>query len=188
MLDLVKGEKLDITKGTNITKIKVALGWDAADSAGGVTCDLDAAVFVRNAAGKITSAKDVVYFKALNHPSGAISHSGDELTGGKVGDDEVITFDLEKVPTGLDRLSIVINIFDALKKGQNFGQVKKAFARIDNAEDGAVLGRLDLTEDHSKWTALHVGDVYRHNGEWRFDSVAVGKAYGSLNDFLNEWS
>lgn len=186
-LNLSKGERLDITKGTDVTKINVALGWDAAPS-GNETCDLDASVFGRDANGKVTSIADVVYFKQLKHPSGAIVHSGDELTGSKAGDDEVISFDLAKIPANIHRASIVVNIYDAARKRQNFGQVKNAFARIDDAVTGETRGKFDLTENYSGFTAIHVGDVYRFEGEWRFEATGQGKNHTDLNGFLQEWA
>ncbi len=194
MINLQKGDRLELTKGTSITVIKAALGWDAETAPGKPTCDLDASVFCRDANDKILSKTDILYFgspkdtnKKPHIYSGALLHSGDDLTGSSPGDDETITFDLAKIPANVVRASIVINIYDAVNKGQKFGLVKNAFVRIDDAA-GNVLGKYDLTEDYSRFTAIHVGDVYRHNNEWKFSAVGEGKMHGDLNGFLTEWS
>ena len=58
-LVLTKGETLDLTKTDNsLTKLRVGLGWDTADT--GAAFDLDARAFLLNADGKTRSDKDVV--------------------------------------------------------------------------------------------------------------------------------
>ncbi|EFF8885850.1 TPA: tellurium resistance membrane protein TerD, partial [Enterobacter hormaechei] len=38
--------------------------------------------------------------------------------------------------------------------------------------------RYDLTEDASTETAMLFGELYRHNGEWKFRAVGQGYAGG----------
>ena len=39
---------------------------------------------------------------------------------------------------------------------------------------GQELIRYDLEEDFSIETAVVVGELYRHNGEWKFNAVGSG--------------
>ena len=43
-----------------------------------------------------------------------------------------------------------------------------------NPENGEELIRYDLTEDYSIETALIIAELYRHNGEWKFNAVGAG--------------
>ena len=38
----------------------------------------------------------------------------------------------------------------------------------------AVFRRFDLAEDFSIETAVVVGELYRHNGEWKFNAIGSG--------------
>ena len=57
---------------------------------------------------------------------------------------------------------------------QNFGQVSNAFIRIVDHSTGTELIRYDLAEDFSIETAIVVGELYRHNGEWKFNAIGSG--------------
>jgi tellurium resistance protein TerD len=182
-LILVKGQKVDLTKSNpGLQKIAVGLSWDLQD---GVTFDLDAFAIPVNAAGKMHS--HILYFgsakDAAGKPSllgGALHHSGDNLTGAGDGDDEIITVDVSTLPADCDKVVFGINIYNA-KAGQNFGQVKAAFARVfDATAPTESILKYDLNEDFSSKTAIIVGEIYRKDGEWKFSAIGEGKD-GDLN-------
>ena len=81
-INLTKGQKVDLTKGTpGLTKLMVGLGWDVNAFDSGDNFDLDAAAFLLGENGKITRTEDFVFYGNLQHPSGAVEHLGDNLTG-----------------------------------------------------------------------------------------------------------
>ncbi len=173
-INLEKGARADITKGTGIKKIRIGLGWDA-NAPGGAPFDLDAMVFALNKDGKCATKEDFVFFNNLKHPSGSIVHSGDNLTGAGDGDDEVISIDLDKVPASIEKIAIAIVIFKATERHENFGMVKNAFARVINADDNKEIMKYDLAEDYSTSTTVIVGEIYRKDGEWKFSAIGEGK-------------
>lgn len=174
-INLDKGENIDLTKGNaNLKSIRIGLGWDTNLYDGGHQFDLDASVFVTDENDKCQSDKDFVYYKNLVHPSGAITHSGDNKDGNGEGDDETIFMDLQKVPASCEKVYVVATIHDAVNRGQNFGQVNNAYIRIVNEDTNEEIGRYDLVEDFSIETALVVGEVYRHKGEWKFKAIGSG--------------
>ena len=56
--------------------------------------------------------------------------------------------------------------------------VSNAYIRVLNADGGAEIARYDLSEDASTETAMTFGDLYRHNGEWKFKAIGQGFAGG----------
>jgi tellurium resistance protein TerD len=72
----------------------------------------------------------------------------------------------------------VVTIHDADARKQNFGQVSKASVRIVNKDNNQEVTRYDLSEDASIETAMIFGEIYRHNGEWKFKAVGQGYAGG----------
>ncbi|MTI81296.1 MAG: TerD family protein [Firmicutes bacterium] len=174
-ISLAKGQKVDLTKSNpGLTNIFVGLGWDVNQYDGGQDFDLDTAAFLLNKEGKVVSDNAIIFYNNLKDASGAIVHSGDNLTGEGEGDDEVINIDLSKVPAEVEKIAFTITIHDAAARNQNFGQVSNAFARIVNAGNKEELIRYDLSEDYSIETALVVAELYRHNGEWKFSAVGAG--------------
>lgn len=174
-ISLAKGQKVDLTKGNpSLSKIMIGLGWDVNSFDSGTTFDLDAAAFMLNGQGICVNDHDFVFYNNLKHPSGSCSHMGDNLTGEGDGDDEQIQVDLKKVPENIGKISFTVTIHDAQAKGQNFGQVSNAFIRIVDETTGSEVLRFDLGEDFSIETAVVVGELYRYNGEWKFNAIGSG--------------
>lgn len=82
------------------------------------------------------------------------------------------------MPESIKSLFITVTIHDADSRRQNFGQVRNAFVRLVNHETGQEVLRFDLSEDYSTETAMVFGEVYRHNGEWKFRAIGQGYAGG----------
>lgn len=174
-ISLQKGQKVDLTKGNpGLTKIMVGLGWDTNKYDGGHDFDLDAAAFLTDESGKVTSDLDFVFYNNLKHQSGSVEHQGDNLTGEGEGDDEQIMVDLSKVPQNIAKIAFTVTIHDADVRGQNFGQVSNAFIRVVNDATGVELIRYDLGEEFSIETAVVVGELYRHGQEWKFNAIGSG--------------
>ena len=174
-VSLKKGQKVDLTKGNpNLSKILVGLGWDTNKYDGGSDFDLDAAAFLLGANGKVTSDADFVFYNNLKHASGSVQHLGDNLTGAGEGDDEQIKIDLSKVPANIDKIDFTVTIHEAEARKQNFGQVSNAFIRVVDEANNKELIRYDLGEDFSIETAVVVGEIYRNNGEWKFNAIGSG--------------
>ncbi len=187
-VSLTKGQKVDLTKGNpSLKKITVGLGWDVNRYDGGYDFDLDAAAFLLGANGKVTGDEDFVFYNQLKHPSGSVEHMGDNLTGAGEGDDEEIRIDLSKVPANIEKIDFTVTIYEGQERRQTFGQVENAYIRVVDEATGKELIRYDLGEDFSIETAVVVGEIYRKNGEWRFNAIgsgwegglaALGKNYG----------
>ena len=188
-INLQKGQKIDLTKGgSGLKSVMVGLGWDEAPQTGGLkalfgvkkaaSIDCDASVILCGLDGRVVDPNNVngtlIYFGNLRHPSGAIQHMGDNLTGGGDGDDEQIMVDLQAIPANIGKLVFVVNIYDARTKGQHFGMINNAFIRLVDMSNRTEICRFNLTENYSGMTGLVVGEIYRKNGEWKFNAIGQG--------------
>lgn len=174
-INLSKGQKVDLTKGNaGLKSIMVGLGWDVNAFDSGSDFDLDAAAFMCGSNGKCPTEKEFVFYGNLEHGSGSVKHMGDNLTGEGDGDDEQILIDLSKVPSNVEKIAFTVTIYDADQRRQNFGQVSNAYIRIVDDVTNTELIRYDLGEDFSIETAVVVGELYRHNGEWKFNAIGSG--------------
>lgn len=174
-ISLKKGQKVSLTKGNpGLTKVVVGLGWDVNQFDTGGDFDLDAAAFLLTDAGKISKSEDFVFYGNLKHPSGGVEHMGDNLTGAGDGDDEQIKINLSMVPESISKVAFTATIYEPEARRQNFGQVNNAYIRIFNEETGEELLRYDLGEDFSIETAVVFGELYKNNGEWKFNAIGSG--------------
>ena len=139
-VSLEKGQKVDLTKGNSgLSKIIVGLGWDAVAHTGAkglfssllgkstVDVDCDASVLMLDENNKLQGVSNLIYFGNLKSKDGSVTHTGDNLTGEGEGDDEVILVDLSKVPKNFKKLLFIVNIYDCIKRRQDFGMIKNAF-------------------------------------------------------------
>ena len=152
----------------------VGLGWDVNQFDTGADFDLDTSAFLAGANGKCPTEKEFIFYGNLEHASGAVKHMGDNLTGEGDGDDEQIEVDLSLVPANIEKIAFTVTIYDAENRHQNFGQVSNAYCRIVDENTNEELIRFDLGEDFSIETAVVVGELYKHNGEWKFNAIGSG--------------
>ncbi|NHM29228.1 TerD family protein [Neobacillus terrae] len=178
-INLSKGQRIDLTKtNPGLTKVIIGLGWDTNHYDGGQDFDLDASAFLADLNGKVVNDEDFIFYNNLVHPSGSVEHTGDNRTGEGDGDDEQVKIDFSKVPSHVHKIAITVTIHDATQRNQNFGQVSNAFARVVDEESGREILRFDLGEDFSVETAVVICELYRHNGEWKFNAVGSGFSGG----------
>lgn len=174
-ISLQKGQKVSLTKDNpGLTNVVVGLGWDVNQFDTGGDFDLDSAAFLLADSGKVSRQEDFVFFGNLSHPSGSVVHMGDNLTGAGDGDDEQIKINLTMVPANITKIAIVVTIYNAEERRQNFGQVNNAFIRIYNEATGEEMLRYDLGEDFSIETAAVFGELYKNGSEWKFNAIGSG--------------
>ena len=200
-ISLQKGQKIDLTKGGGgLRQVMVGLGWDEAqqNSGGGFlsglfgggkpqAIDCDASAILCGANGK-TVADDIkqccMYFGNLKHNSGAIVHQGDNLTGEGDGDDEQIMVNLSMVPTNIDKIVFVVNIYDARARNQHSVMIRNACIRLVNMDNNSEICRYNLYDNYNNMTGLVVGEIYRKNGEWKFNAIGQPVQEASRLDSL----
>ena len=172
------GHRINLEKtAPGLQRVRIGLGWKV-NAVEGQPFDLDASVFLcrRDASDHpvMISNAHFVYYNHATSPDGAVVHSGDNRTGDKDGDDEVITVDLAKVEAEVVEMPIVVTIHDADVRKQTFGMVTDAYVKVYNDETGETIAAYDLDEDYADKTALQFGSLYRKDGEWRFQAVGAG--------------
>ncbi|MEE0858943.1 MAG: TerD family protein [Acutalibacteraceae bacterium] len=193
-ISLQKGQKVSLTKGNDgLSNVIVGLGWDEAQGKRGgffapkiqaIDCDASA-LMLKN--GRLSDKSDIVYFGNLRHRTGTVQHMGDNLTGAGDGDDEQIMIDLARVPAEYDRIIIVVNIYQALKRNQHFGMIQNAFIRVVDGRNGMELCRYNLTDNYANMTALIFGEIYRYNGEWKFNALGQATTDDGLGSLANRF-
>ncbi len=205
-ISLQKGQKISLSKedGTQLTQLMVGLGWQPGQpqqskgglkslfkSAPNVNVDIDSSVVLLGENGRVSGKQDVVYFAHKKHASGSVIHLGDNLTGGAgvggMSDSEQINLDLTLVPAGISRIVFVVNIYECVSRKQHFGMVQNAYIRIVDKTSNETIASYNLTEDYAGKTSMIVGEIYRHNGTWKFNALGQAGTARTLTEIIQSY-
>lgn len=166
MPDMKKGDARMIPPN----HIKVATSWDMER---GQTIDLDTSCIALSREGQIVM-EETVYYGNLISKSHSITHSGDEKTGEAVGEDEVITIDLQRVPSTILCLYFLLTVANPDKTLQDVKSASVSFAsdcgkgicryvpHTMGANTALFLLRIERMVGHSNWkiTPIEEGDSH----------------------------
>ncbi len=191
-VDLKRGQKFSLSKAhPGLTQLIIGLGWDAKETVSGLfsrvqpfDCDA-AAIALSN--GKLKRKTDMVYYGNLRHPSGAIIHEGDNITGDGDGDDEQILLDFDKLPAHLNSIILVVNIYEAAVRNQHFGTIENAYIRIVNQKNNREILKYNLTDNYANLNAIIVGELIKEDNEWRFKAVGLGISEPTLSSLSKKY-
>ena len=191
-ISLTKGQKISLSKEVSgLSKVVVGLGWDVAEQKKGLfggtytpNIDCDASAISLNSDAK---KRDVAFYGCRTIERGAIVHHGDNLTGAGDGDDEQITVDLLTMPSDVDKVVFVVNIFACESRKQHFGMIKNAFIRLVDKTTGQEICKYNLSDDYKNKTAMIFGELYKHNGEWKFNAIGQGTTDTSIDAVVRKY-
>ena len=93
------------------------------------------------------------------------------MTGEGDGDDEQIMVNISLIPPQVEKVVFVVNIYDARTRKQHFGLIRNAFIRLVNMDNHTEICRYNLSENYNNMTGLVVGEIYKKNGEWKFNAI-----------------
>jgi len=151
----------DMALPEHCTKYFVGLGWSCRRN-----FDLDASCIMLGD-GADNPVVDTVYFSHRDAPG--VHHCGDNTTGAGAGDDERINVDLEGIPSNVNTLAFVVNIYTT---GGSFSHVYNAYVRLCDAK-GNEMARYKLG-GNVPTTGLVFCKLYRSGGRWRMLAVGDG--------------
>lgn len=183
-VNLRKGQRVELAKG--ISKLRIELTWTASRKAQSWDLDIMA---IETDDDQLLSKDDprrLVYYNNLQDPENALVHSGDDRTG--EGDGEEMKLDLSKVNSDVREIIFILNIFESMKNGQNFGEIKGTTLRIfyDNNTIPDLVYKLEEEDSHKTATVLKVCSVYRSGGIWKFKAINEGIT-GTLTSVLSNY-
>ncbi|MFD2370603.1 TerD family protein [Brevibacillus sp. GCM10020057] len=162
-LTVVKGQKVDVTKTTpGLTKVIVGLGWNAGNG-----MELDASAFQLGSTGKVNKEEDFIFYGNPRSQEGAL------LLQDGAGDQQRFEIDFSRLPTKVEKIAFTITIYDAVARRQTFAQTSNLYLRILHGMNGTELIRFPI-ENFTVENAIVTGELYRHNGEWKFNAIGSG--------------
>jgi tellurium resistance protein TerD len=125
--------------------------------------------------GKAISEDHFVFFNQLTESSMSVS----QLEQAMGEDSEQIEICLPAVPANISRIVVVLYINEGLGLRRSLGRLRDVGVRVLNLTDNQELVRSEnLAPVLNGETALSLGEVYRHNGDWKFKVIGEGYSTG----------
>lgn len=117
------------------------------------------------------SEEHFVFFNQLTTPEMSVTH----MQAAVGGDTEQIEVDLNAVPAEVARIVVVAYINEGIAARRSLGQLREASVRILNLDGNAELVRSEnLAPTLTTETGIVLGELYRHQGGWKFKVIGQG--------------
>ena len=160
---------------------------------------------------------DIIFFNSMTYPSGSgtsqmlypegstksamqqkvkqllnngelIVHTGDNLTGEGEGDDEQIIVKLNSLPQKIEKILFIVCIYKGQERSQDFGKVDNAFIRACDT-NGKEIARFNLSNspEFNGMRSMVFGEMYRHNGDWKFRALGNPETTDSFVQILKRY-
>eukprot|EP00545_Synedropsis_sp_CCMP1620_P013583 CAMPEP_0119029458 /NCGR_PEP_ID=MMETSP1176-20130426/40530_1 /TAXON_ID=265551 /ORGANISM="Synedropsis recta cf, Strain CCMP1620" /LENGTH=607 /DNA_ID=CAMNT_0006985803 /DNA_START=24 /DNA_END=1847 /DNA_ORIENTATION=+ len=151
-------------------RIRVGLAWDVER---GQHVDLDSSIVAVNRHGRVLM-EETVYYGNLANTNLSVQHSGDETTGEAVGDDEKILLELDKIPSKVLALYIILTV---ATPGKTFNDVRSAQARFISTETRQGICRYIPHTMGDGNTALFLCRISRQASNWILTPIEEGNTF-----------
>lgn len=162
-----KGQKIPLENDSKLSAVRAAIGWNVINPA----CDVDVSAFLLNAQGKVIGDEWFVFYGQTTSPDGSTIFSEDNGA-----DREYIHVNLNSINPEVKKIVFVLTINEAFEKQLNFSMIKDAYIRIINETNNTELVSFKMDEYYSNVTSMMIGEIYLHNGLWKFNAVGNGVA------------
>lgn len=162
-----KGQKICLESGSSLTTINACFGWNTLN----YQCDVDVSAFLLGADGKVPGDSWFVFYGQTLSPDHSVQFQQSNTI-----DCEVIKINLKQLNINVKKIVFVLTINDAFEKNLNFGMINDAYIRILNGNNNNELVSFKMTEYYSNVISMMIGEIYMHNGIWKFNAVGNGVA------------
>lgn len=162
-----KGQKVPLDPTNSLTSVKACFGWNVTNP----NCDVDVSAFMLNASGKVVGDDWFVFYGQTNSPDNStIFHDS------APNDCEMVTVDFRKLNPSVKKIVFVLTINDAFENNLNFSMLKDAYVRFLNPANNTELVSFKLSDYYSNVISMMIGELYEHNGAWKFNAIGNGVA------------
>lgn len=175
MAEMKRGANVSLTREVpGLKGLVLGVRWNAGSETA-LADNLTMATVLCGADGRALSDEHFVFFNQLATPDLSVA----ELTEALSGDAEQVEIDLTAVPLAVERIVAVVYVNPGPAYRRTLGQLRSCVIRVLNLDGNAELVRSEeLARGLQSETALALGEVYRHNGEWKFKVLGQGYSKG----------
>lgn len=175
MVAMKRGTNVSLSREIpDLAGLVLGVSWNAGSETA-LADNLVMAAILCDEHGRALSDDHFVFFNQLASPDLSV-HELDKALGP---DAEQIEIDLAAVPPEVERIVAVLYINDGPAQRRTLGQLRSCVLRVLNRKGNQELVTSeDLAPAFTSETAVVLGEVYRHNGEWKFRVLGQGYAKG----------
>ncbi|MDP4098052.1 TerD domain-containing protein [Paenibacillus sp. P96] len=173
-ITLIKGQKVDLTKTNPLLKsVIVGMGWEAVPDV-----DIDFSSFLLAGNAKVTQDSDLIFYGNPAGPNQCVSVRSQAVNLAGILDKAQLEIHFKNIPDQYERISFSLTIYDGEQRSQSFAKVRNTYIRIMDPASNQEIIRFNIDTPFSVETAIVVGEIYKHQGEWKFNSIASGFSGG----------
>ena len=88
----------------------------------------------------------------------------------------MISIDLSRLSPSVSKIVFVLTINEALEKHLNFSMIQDAWVRVLDSPSDQEIVSFQMDEYYSNVISMMIGEVYLHNGNWKFNAIGNGVA------------
>ena len=183
-VNLRKSQRVELAKG--IRKMKIDLAWNPSRRAESWDLDIMAIEVDEDQLLVNDDPKSLVFYNNPSDTEGALTHSGDDRTG--EGNGETMELNLSKLNQNVKEVIFILNIFESMKKSQNFGEIKGITLRIfcDDNTIPYLVYKLEEEDSHKTATVLKICSIYKSGEIWKVRAINEGVT-GTLTSVLSNY-
>lgn len=163
-MNILRGQKVDITKNTAIQSIVAELEWTASNAA----LEIDGAAFLLDANGRCEKDENFIFYGQPESSNRSVIHTAP--APGK----NAIQLSLAAMPQDIAKIALTLTIHDGEKNAQTFQAVPSAKLTLKDSSANSMLYSFTFGEELQKETAIVAAEIYRHNGDWKLNAVGSG--------------
>lgn len=160
-----KGQKTALFSNAS-SSVDVLLGWNVKNP----NCDVDVSAFLLGANGKVLGDSWFVFYGQTTSPDRSVTFHTCNRT-----DREMIHIDLNHIHSNVKKIVFVLTINEAFANHLNFGMIEDAYIRIMDHNQKELTSFL-MTDYYSNVISMMIGEIYQHNGIWKFNAIGNGVA------------
>jgi tellurium resistance protein TerD len=175
MAIMKRGSNVALTREIpSLTGLVLGVRWDAGSETA-LSDNLVVATILCDEHNKAISDEHFVFFNQLTEPSMTVS----QLEQAMGPDNEQVEIQLNAVPPDVSRIVVVLYLNEGMGLRRSLGQLRECAVRVLNLADNAELVRSEnLASALDGETAISLGEVYRHQGGWKFKVIGEGYSTG----------
>lgn len=162
-----KGQKNNLFSASPSPYIDAIFGWNVKNQ----NCDVDVSAFLLGNDGKVLGDSWFVFYGQPSSPDSSVTFS----ICNNNSDREQLHIDLSHIDNSVSKIVFVLTLNDARIKNLNFEMVEDAYIRI-NDHKGMELSSFLMTDYYSNVISMMIGEIYLHNGNWKFNAIGNGVA------------
>lgn len=163
-----KGQKISLSQlCSSLSTLNVIIGWDFGQ--GAEQYDLDVEAFLLGSTGKVLGDDWFVFYNQVRSPDNAVQYVNSGMNR-----QATMNIQLGMLSSQVNRIVFILTINEAKMLHYNFSHVRDAYLSITESTTNRELLRFKLTDYYSSVYSMMLGEIYKHNGDWKFNAIGDG--------------